>query len=115
MLPGHLIRGSSPTCAGYEVQTLRIVTRALSAARSAKEAAHLAALLERLCLAHGVTLLSLGATSDAALLQQGFLLRIAACTSHTSCSFRSVSSYLPAAMLCLLCHHRNLCDHPPPA
>jgi hypothetical protein len=79
--------------AGYEVQTVRIVTRALSAARSAREAAATAAMLERLCLARGITFLSLGATSDMRLLEQGCFNQIAACTSHSSCSFR----YAPAA------------------
>lgn len=69
---------------------MRIVTRALSAARSAREAAATAAMLERLCLARGITFLSLGATSDLRLLEQGCFNQIAACTSHSSCSFRCV-------------------------
>ena len=74
--------------AGYEVQTVRIVTHALSAARSAAGAAATAALLERLCLARGISFLSLGATSNLRLLEQGCFSKIAACTSHSSCSFR---------------------------
>jgi hypothetical protein len=74
--------------AGYEVQTVRIVTRALSAAASASDATVTASLLEQLCLGNGISFLSLGATSSERLLQDGVFCRIAAATSHTSCSFR---------------------------
>ncbi|PRW58847.1 putative beta-D-xylosidase 7 [Chlorella sorokiniana] len=73
--------------AGYEVQTCRVVTRALSAARSASAAAGTAAALERLCLAHGISFLSLGGTSDEQLLEQGVFDQIAAVTDYTSCTF----------------------------
>ncbi|KAL4430128.1 hypothetical protein ABPG77_004910 [Micractinium sp. CCAP 211/92] len=72
---------------GYEVQTVRIITRALSAATSAGEAAATAALLERLCLGAGVSFLNLGTTSSEALLREGLLRKISEVTSHTSCSF----------------------------
>ena len=75
-------------CVGYEVQTARIVTRALAGADTAADAAAAAALLERLCLAAGVTFLSLGATSSDELLRQGCFQQIAAVTKYTSCSFR---------------------------
>lgn len=87
-----LLNASSQTThrrgAGYEVQTTRLVTRALSAATSAASAAATAALLERLCLARGLTFLSLGDTSDEQLLRDGVFSEIAALTNHTSCSFR---------------------------
>ncbi|EFN57834.1 hypothetical protein CHLNCDRAFT_143265 [Chlorella variabilis] len=72
---------------GYEVQTVRIVTHALSAAQTGEEAAETAAMLERLCLTCGISFLSLGCTSDESLLEQGCFSKIAACTRYTSCSF----------------------------
>ncbi len=70
------------------MQTCRIVTRALSAATSASSAAGTAAELERLCLANGVSFLSLGGTSDERLLEEGVFHQIAAATDYTSCTFR---------------------------
>lgn len=69
------------------MQTVRLVTRALSAASSAEHAAALAAGLEGLCLAAGIRFLSLGATSDLGLLRGGVFAKIAAVTDYTSCSF----------------------------
>lgn len=98
------------TCAGYEVQTVRIVTHALSAAQTGEEAAETAAMLERLCLTCGISFLSLGCTSDESLLEQGCFSKIAACTRYTSCSFRwlrqgvwacRLSSWHPQAPMCL--------------
>lgn len=79
---------TTPHLPGYEVQTCRIVTRALSAAASAAAAAATAAQLERLCLARGIQFLSLGCTSDMRLLEDGCFDQIAALTDHTSCTFR---------------------------
>lgn len=79
------------TCpAGYEVQTVRLITRALSAAASAAEAASTAALLERLCLAAGISFINLGTTSSELLLREGVFQKVAEVTCHTSCSFRWV-------------------------
>ncbi|KAL4434181.1 hypothetical protein ABPG75_000622 [Micractinium tetrahymenae] len=72
---------------GYEVQTVRIITRALSAAATTEEAVATAAQLERLCLAAGVSFLNLGATCSEPLLREGVFQRISEVTSHTSCSF----------------------------
>ncbi len=72
------------------MQTVRIITRVLSAATSAGEAAATAALLERLCLGAGISFLNLGTTSSEALLREGLLQKISEVTSHTSCSFRWV-------------------------
>eukprot|EP00887_Chlorella_sp_A99_P000787 scaffold5.g787.t1 len=73
--------------AGYEVQTVRIATDALAGAASAADAVARATALEAACAAHGVTLVNAGAASDAALLREGAFPRVAAATSHTSCSF----------------------------
>lgn len=67
---------------------MRVITRALSAATSAAEAAATAALLERLCLAAGISFVNLGTTSSEALLLEGVFQRISEVTSYTSCSFR---------------------------
>lgn len=56
------------TGAGYEVQTLRVATRALAAASSIEAALALAAVLERAAEAAGISFLNLGSTSDLALL-----------------------------------------------
>ena len=86
----HLTGPCSLLMAGYEVQTVRVATRALSAASSAADAAATAVFLERLCLESGLTFLSLGVTSSEALLAQGCFSKIAACTSYTSSSFGCV-------------------------
>lgn len=78
------------------MQTVRIITRALSAATSAGEAAATAALLERLCLGSGISFLNLGTTSSQALLREGLLQKVSEVTSHTSCSFR----WVPACCGC---------------
>lgn len=70
--------------AGYEVQTLRICTRALSAATD--NAAALASRLEEHCLEQGITFLSLGSTSDVRLLDGACLAALT--RSFSSCSFR---------------------------
>lgn len=77
-----------PFMSGYEVQTCRVVTRALSAATSAAAAAAMAAELERLCLAHDINFLNLGGTSDKRLLEDDVFHQIAAVTNYTSCTFR---------------------------
>lgn len=89
--------------AGYEVQTVRLVTRALSAAASAEHAAALAAGLEQLCLAAGIRFLSLGSTSDLRLLRGGVFAKIAAVTDYTSCSFRCGCWSAPASTLPAAC------------
>lgn len=70
------------------MQTCRVVTRALSAATSAAAAAATAAELERLCVAHGLTFLSLGGTCDERLLEENVFHQIASVTDYTSCTFR---------------------------
>ena len=56
------------TGAGYEVQTLRVATRALAGVGSIEAALALAACLERAAEAAGLSFLNLGSTSDPALL-----------------------------------------------
>ena len=84
----HLFLAFIQSLAGYEIQTLRIATRALAQSQDLSELSALAIALETCCSSHGISFISLGSTSTDAIFaapeNENWIPTLAASLAHTS-------------------------------